>query len=57
MSIVLDQADRESYDLEKWCMALHGNHDEHQCRKKPGHLHSGVEYSANHKCYCGVWWR
>ncbi len=35
------------------CMALHGNHDEHQCHKKPGHNFMG---QVRHECYCGVWW-
>ncbi len=44
---------------EGWCLALHGNHDEHQCHKKPGHADvPWGEYDSvfRHECYCGVWW-
>ncbi len=43
----------------EWCMALHGNHDEHQCHKKPGHEKRDGKpdtYDFHHECYCGVWW-
>ncbi len=47
-----------SYQPE-WCTALHGNHDEHQCRLKPGHEKRNGKpdtYDFHHQCYCGVWW-
>ncbi len=42
----------------EYCMALHGNHDEHQCHKKPGHGNRNPAFQAPdpHECYCGVWW-
>ncbi len=43
----------------EYCMALHGNHDEHQCHKKPGHADvpwGGDDSVFRHECYCGVWW-
>ncbi len=49
---------REELKLE-WCLALHGNHDEHQCHKKPGHEKRDGKpdtYDFHHECYCGVWW-
>ncbi len=49
----------EANEEEPWCMALHGNHDEHQCHKKPGHENrppNGIVLPERHECYCGVWW-
>ncbi len=55
MATVLEKIRKEEED---WCMALHGNHDEHQCHRKPGHvLTDGTSTAGNvHECYCGVWW-
>ncbi len=44
-----------SFESER-CMALHGNHDEHQCHKKPGHVEDRGISKAYHRCYCGVKW-
>ncbi len=43
-------------DESEWCLALHGNHDEHQCYKKPGHSNGHDGMRERHECYCGVWW-
>ncbi len=47
-------------EADKWCFALHGNHDEHQCHKKPGHWEKVNKledrYPWRHECTCGVWW-
>ncbi len=43
--------------MSEWCTALHGNHDEHQCYKKPGHERfPWAREDTKHECYCGVWW-
>ncbi len=39
-----------------WCLALHGNHDEHECHLKPGHIDEPSGRPSGHECYCGVWW-
>ncbi len=41
-----------------WCLALRGNHDEHQCYLKPGHEKTAVpgNRDSTHECTCGVWW-
>ncbi len=50
----------EANEEEPWCLALHGNHDEHQCHKKPGHREKADKledrYPWRHECTCGVWW-
>ncbi len=46
-------------EADKWCFALHGNHDEHQCHLKPGHEdvpEAPGGRDDTHVCYCGVWW-
>ncbi len=48
---------RESSFESDWCLALHGNHDEHQCSKKSGHARNTDTLEEHkHECYCGVWW-
>ncbi len=42
--------------MTDWCLALHGNHDEHQCHLKPGHVEWPPDGVTGHECYCGVWW-
>ncbi len=50
----------EDVPPEEWCLALYGNHDEHQCHKKPGHREKVNKledrYPWRHECTCGVWW-
>ncbi len=47
----------EANEEEPWCMTLHGNHDEHQCHKKPGHdRNTDTLEEHKHECTCGVWW-
>ncbi len=45
---------------EEWCLALHGNHDEHQCHLERGHVshdHDGETCElCRHECTCGVCW-
>ncbi len=50
------QALKESSFESDWCLALHGNHDEHQCHKKPGHQKGALAGFSRHECYCGVRW-
>ncbi len=41
------------------CLVLRGNHDEHQCHKKPGHsekTQGAIRWDRWHECTCGVWW-
>ncbi len=46
----------KTLDLEEeWCLALHGNHDEHRCHLKPGHGNLRDDRIL-HECYCGVRW-
>ncbi len=49
--------DESAANTTAWCLALHGNHDEHQCHKKPGHARNTDTLEEHkHECYCGVWW-
>ncbi len=53
---VMDDSDT-ALEEPQWCNAIHGNHDEHQCHKKPGHdRNTDTLEEHKHECYCGVWW-
>ncbi len=53
---LIDKLAAETF--KDWCLALHGVHDEHQCRRKPGHEKEigTAKYTPGHECYCGVLW-